>query len=128
MKKKTHQAQKNISSKKIADLIVFAIKEKKGVNPRTLDLRKLSTIADYFVVVSGTSDRHLKTLAEGVEDYLRLKGIRPLHHVDRSVSSWVALDYGAVVVHVFLNETRKFYGLERLWGVPKKVRKPKKKF
>ena len=102
--------------------VLILIDEKKGLEPLILDLRGLTDIADYFVVVHGTSDRHVLTLADGVEDYLRTKKVKPLHVEGRKEATWILLDYGSVIVHVFHYETRAFYNLERLWGDAKIVK------
>ncbi|MBI4357906.1 MAG: ribosome silencing factor [Candidatus Omnitrophica bacterium] len=93
-----------------------ACDEKKGVDPLILDIRKLTDIAEYFVLVHGTSDRHVRTIADHILEHLHAKKVRPLHVEGRNESLWVLLDYGSVMVHVFHHEKRKFYSLERLWG------------
>ena len=111
----------NLNDKKIATLAAFATEEKRGVDPVVLDLRSLSDAADYFVIVGGTSDRHVRTLAEAVIDRLREKKVKPHHVEGLNGSNWVLVDYGTVIVHVFHHETRTFYNLERLWGDAKKL-------
>lgn len=81
-----------------------------------LDLQAISTIADYFVVCSGNSTTQLRSIADAVEASLEAEGARVLHREGVPESGWLLLDYGDVVVHVFLPETRDFYALERLWG------------
>jgi ribosome-associated protein len=81
-----------------------------------LDLQGLSSIADFFLVCSARSAPQADTIAEAVRGALRAEGIRPRHNEGSAQSGWLLLDYGDVVVHVFLEETRKFYALERLWG------------
>ncbi|MBI4372382.1 MAG: ribosome silencing factor [Candidatus Omnitrophica bacterium] len=117
----THSAQfrereVNLNARQIAIAAKEASDEKKGLDPIVLDIRQLTDIADYFVLVHGTSDRHVRTLAEGIEDDLHGKNIKPLHVEGKKEASWVLLDYGPVIVHVFHHERRKFYNLERLWG------------
>jgi ribosome-associated protein len=81
-----------------------------------LDLATLSGIADYFVLCTGSSTTHVETIAEAVEAALKAEGHRALHREGTAASGWVLLDYGDVVVHIFLPETRAFYALDRLWG------------
>ena len=81
-----------------------------------LDLQAISTIADYFVVCSGNSTTQLRSIADAVEATLKAEGALVLHREGMPESGWLLLDYGDVVVHVFLPETRDFYALERLWG------------
>ena len=72
-------------------------------------------IADYFVIATGTSSTQVKSLSDYVETELKEQGIQPLHQEGYASSSWVLLDYGDVVVHIFTEQTRGFYDLERLW-------------
>jgi ribosome-associated protein len=95
---------------------------KKGDAIVVLDIQKISTIADYFVFISGTSDKHVKALAEEID--LRVHkdlGANPYHIEGRRDSKWIIVDYVDVVVHIFTREAREFYNLETLWGDAKKV-------
>jgi ribosome-associated protein len=126
MEKKTLKSRKELSSKQIAVIAQKALSQKKGFDTISLDLRGLSDIADFFVLVSGSSDRHVRTLAEAVIEALKLKGAHPLHVDGSHESTWIVVDYGAVIVHAFHKERRSFYSLERLWGEAKVVKKPKR--
>jgi ribosome-associated protein len=99
-----------------ARLSARAALEKKAQSLQLLDLAALSGIADYFVLCTGASTPHVETIAEAVEVTLKANGHRVLHREGVAASGWVLLDYGDVVVHVFLPETRAFYALDRLWG------------
>ena len=99
-----------------------------------LDLRKLETMTDFFVICSGDVDQHVRAIVDNIQ--MRVKttlGQRVLHREGIETLNWVLLDYVDVVVHIFLNETREFYGLERLWGdakvkeIKEKIRLPKKR-
>jgi ribosome-associated protein len=90
--------------------------DKKGNDIVLLRTAELTTMADFFVIASGRSDRQVQALAGAIVDELREDGIRPIGTEGRASSGWVLLDYGAVIVHVFAPEEREFYGLERLWG------------
>ena len=82
-----------------------------------LDISKVSIIADYFVICSGTSDRHVKAIAREIEEKLREEvGIRPANMEGITEGTWVLMDYGDVLVHVFEPKTREFYRLEQLWS------------
>ena len=81
-----------------------------------LDVSGLLVITDLFVIGTGTSRRHVLTLAEEVEERLKQEDRRPLRREGVEDATWVLLDYGDVVVHVFDEETRRYYDLERLWG------------
>ena len=99
-------------SYKIADLIL----SKKGYDIKFLDLRKLSTIGDYFVICSADSDMQVKAIADEVDKSLSKQGIKCYHREGYQSLYWVILDYFDVVVHIFRNTAREYYGLERLWG------------
>ena len=90
--------------------------EKKGYRPVLLDLRELTVITDYFLICHGTSSVHIQSLAEAVREAFRERGIRPFGAEGEKEGRWVLLDYGDVVVHVFSEEDRQFYDLERLWS------------
>ena len=93
-----------------------ACADRKAVDGVVLDLRTLSDATDYFVVVSGTSDTHVRAIAEHVVEELRERGVRA-HHVEGLASGrWVLLDFVDLVVHVFHPALREFYQLEGLWG------------
>jgi len=93
-----------------------ACADRKAVDGVVLDLRKLSDATDFFVVVSGTSDTHVRAIAEHVVEVLQERGVRA-HHVEGLASGrWVLLDFVDLVVHVFHPALREFYQLEGLWG------------
>jgi ribosome-associated protein len=95
---------------------VAAARDKKALDLVVLDVRGISGVADYFVLCSGRSTPHVQTITDAIRDALRGDGARLLHGEGVPESGWVLLDYGAVLVHVFLEETRAYYALERLWG------------
>ena len=99
-----------------AQLSARAALDKRAQALQLLDLAALSGIADYFVLCTGSSTTHVETIAEAIETTLKAAGHRALHHEGVAASGWVLLDYGDVVVHIFLPETRAFYALDRLWG------------
>jgi ribosome-associated protein len=93
-----------------------------------LDLQKLAAFCDFFVIMSGTSRRHITGVAEAIEERLHKDKIKPLFSglsSQKSESGWVALDYISVVVHIFLKPQREFYSLEHLWQDAKKLRIPR---
>jgi ribosome-associated protein len=90
--------------------------DRKGVDMLVMDLRGISNATDYFLVVSGTSDMHVKAIAEHVIEELKKDGIRPSHVEGLRSGRWVLIDYIDFVVHVFHPAAREFYQLERLWG------------
>jgi ribosome-associated protein len=100
----------------LAHRIVEIASDKKGNDIVMLRTAELTTMADFFVICSGRSDRQVAALSGAIVDELRKEGIRPLGMEGRESSRWVLLDYGSVIVHVFAPEEREYYGLERLWG------------
>ncbi|MCI8553701.1 MAG: ribosome silencing factor [Clostridiales bacterium] len=104
-----------MESKQLAKSIVVSLDKHKGEDIRIIGIRELSVIADYFVVASGTSSTHVKSLADYVEFELKEQGITPTRTEGYASSSWILMDYGDVVVHLFTGQTRDFYDLERLW-------------
>jgi len=90
--------------------------ERKGRDLVLLDLRQVSDATDYFLLVSGTSDMHVRAIAEHIIDELRREGIRPGHVEGLRAGRWVLIDYIDFVVHVFHPGARDYYQLERLWG------------
>ena len=97
-------------------LALQACSDRKAVDGLVLDLRSLSDAADQFVIASGTSDTHVRAIAEHVLETLRLQGVRAHHVEGLRAGRWVLLDYVDFVVHVFQPALREFYQLERLWG------------
>lgn len=94
---------------------VKALDSKKAYDIKILKVRDLTILANYFVIVSGTSTTQVKALADEVEFKLSQKGAEPKQVEGRQSSNWIVLDYIDVVFHVFYTETREFYDLERLW-------------
>ncbi len=93
----------------------FAL-EKKGKDVVLMDLRKITTTTDFFVLCTADSDTQVKAIADAIMEGTLLKGVRAWHSEGLRALHWVVLDYVDVVVHVFLRESRTFYNLERLWG------------
>lgn len=110
--KKKHRKK---TSRELARLCVHAAVEKKAEEPVILDVRKLCSFTDYFVIVSGRSTRHVQGLAEAIEDEMRSKKLSGSKSEGLKEGTWVLLDYSDVVVHIFYSETRKFYDIEGLW-------------
>ncbi len=93
-----------------------AAEDKKGLDVLILDITQISTVADYFVLSTGNSSTQVKAIADHVEEKLTEAGIKPLRREGVREGRWILLDYGDVVVHVFQQEDRAYYNLERLWG------------
>jgi ribosome-associated protein len=104
------------SAESTVRLAARAALDKNALDVAVLDLQGLTTIADFFLVCSARSTTQADTIADAVRAALRAHGARPRHSEGSAESGWILLDYGDVVVHVFLEETREFYALDRLWG------------
>lgn len=90
--------------------------EKKGENITFMDMRKVSTVCDWFVLISASSTRRINAISKAVDKGLSAEKISPLHIAGRKNPYWVLMDYGDIVVHIFYKAIREFYGLERLWS------------
>lgn len=104
-----------MTAKEKALRIARLLDEKKATDIKILELKDLTIITDYFVICSGESTTQVKALSEHVEQKMEEEGIRPLGIEGYSYAHWVLLDYGDVIVHIFLDEQRYYYDLERLW-------------
>ncbi len=90
--------------------------DRKGEHVMVLDMREVTLVADYFVIMSGHTTIQVGTLADHIEEALKAADVALLQRVGGHNAHWVLLDYGAVVVHIFTEEERRYYDLERLWG------------
>ncbi len=97
-------------------LAVAAAEDLKANDVRVLELSEISSLADYFLICSGTSERHVRAIADAVLLRLRGERIRPHHVEGYQVGRWILLDFSDFVVHIFEQETRSFYALEKLWA------------
>lgn len=95
---------------------VKALDKKMAREIEVLRIEKLTTLADYFILCTGTSNTHVNTLCEEVEHQLGLLGVQPHHVEGHGNDAWVLLDYTSVVIHVFTEEARRFYQLDRVWA------------
>ena len=106
-----------------AEHVCEVLADKKANDIVTLDITDMTVIADYFVIASGRSTTQVKALADYVDEKFSGLGIEPLRREGISEGRWVVLDYGSVIVHIFNDETRMFYCLERLWNNGANVKK-----
>ena len=104
------------SAKEVAMTVTKALDAKKGMDIKLLKIDKVSSLADYFLICTGTSNTHVKTLCDYAEYEMDQLGEPMLGREGHRGNSWELLDYGSVVIHVFTEEARKFYDLERLWA------------
>ena len=105
-----------LTPKEIAYSVTKALDEKKGMNIKLLKIDRVSSLADYFLICTGTSNTHVRTLCDYAEYVLEELGEPMLGREGHRGNSWELLDYGTIVVHVFTEEAREFYNLERLWA------------
>ena len=105
-----------LTPKEIAHAVTKALDEKKGMDIKLLKIDKVSSLADYFLICTGTSNTHVRTLCDYAEYTLEQLGEPMLGREGHRGNAWELLDYGTIVVHVFTEEARKFYDLERLWA------------
>jgi len=110
-----------LDSRKIVKLCRTIAEDKKATDPVIFDVRKISSVADYFLICSGGSEPHLKAIADAIDRGLRDAGVRTRHHDGYPKSRWVVMDFGDVMVHIFHPELREHYDLEHLWGDGKRV-------
>ena len=106
-------------------LVCRACQDFKAQEPVILNVAKLTSFTDYFVIVSGRSSVQIQAIAQGVIAAIRGQGSRPLHTEGEDEGRWAIVDWGDVIVHIFLEPLREFYDLEKLWGDAKRVKPPK---
>ena len=105
-----------LTAKEVAYEVTKALDSKKGMDIKLLRISEVSTLADYFLICTGTSNTHVKTLCDYAEYTLEQLGEPMLGREGHRGNSWELLDFGSIVVHVFTEEAREFYALERLWA------------
>ena len=110
-----------LSPLEVARKIVDAAEDKKAADIVLLDVSELTSMADYFVICSGGSERQLGAIADGITEQLRNEGVRPIGREGGSNSHWTLLDFGAVIVHIFAVPERDYYQIERYWSKAKVV-------
>lgn len=98
------------------ELIIKTLDSKRSEDIQAIKVADLTILADYFVIVNGTSNTHTRTLADEVEFQLTQKGIEPLRRETDTGNTWIVLDYADIIIHVFYKEARNFYKLESLWA------------
>jgi ribosome-associated protein len=113
-----HQSERGSALVALEKLALKALEDMKAVNIKVLDVRALTDVADTMIVASGTSDRHVRAIAENVTVKAKQAGRRPMGTEGRQDGEWVLIDLQDVLVHVMLPRVREFYALEQLWEVP----------
>lgn len=110
-----------LQPKEMALLAAKALDAKKGKDIKVLEIEKITTLADYFVICTGGSNTQINALCDEVEKQLTAAGEEPLHREGYRGGTWVLLDYGCIAVHVFNAEAREFYSLEHVWADGREV-------
>lgn len=105
----------------MAKIAYHALEEKKAVDIRVIDIRDISVLADYFIIANGTNRNQVQAIADQVEEELHKAGYEPKSNEGYSYANWILLDYRDIVVHVFDQENRLFYDLERIWRDGKEI-------
>jgi len=106
-----------MNSEQLSDLVIAALDDIKAKDIVRLDVRDMTTVTDYMVVASGTSNRHVKALVDNVTEKAREAGHRPIGVEGEDGGEWVLLDLQDTLVHVMLPKVREFYNLEKLWSI-----------
>ena len=109
-----------MTSLETAKSIVKILDNKKAMDLELIETQELTIVSDYFIIASGTSNTHVRSLADEVEEEMSKLGVEP-DHIEGRATGWILLDYGCVLVHVFDPQSREYYNLERLWGDAAKV-------
>ena len=110
-----------MKAREIMEKTALAADSKKAIDLKILQIGELTTLADYFVICSGTSYPHMNAIAEEIEEKLGEAGIFPRGLEGKDSPNWILLDYGDVIVHIFSTESREFYSIERLWSDAREV-------
>lgn len=108
-------------SKKMALMAVDALEDRKGEDVRVIDISEISTLADYFIIAGGTNVNQVQAMADNVQEVLGRAGHMTKNVEGYEAGNWILLDFGDIIVHVFDNENRLFYDLERIWRDGKSI-------
>lgn len=105
----------NLESRTMARIAVQALEDKKGADIRVIDISKVSVMADYFIIANGTNPNQVQTLVDHVQEKLLQEGVEAKNIEGYPSASWILMDFRDIIVHVFSEEDRLFYDLERIW-------------
>lgn len=110
-----------IEDRELMNMIAEACLDEKAQRLVVLEVKDLTVLADYFVITTGRSSIHVKSIVDHVEERLKEQGLIPLHRDGQQQGAWAVLDYNAVILHVFRPEERDYYDLEGLWGGAQRI-------
>ncbi len=110
-----------MKSEVLAEVVLSALKERKAFDIVKINVEEKTSVADYFIIASARSSTQVKALSEHIEEAVEKQGGRAIRKEGLQDARWIVLDFGDVIVHLFNDETRLFYHLERLWGEGEKI-------
>lgn len=113
--------RKKYMNEELLEKIIKVLEDKKGIDIKVLDTKDKTTLADYFIVVSGTSNTHVRSLCDNVEEKLKQEKIYPRKIEGYSTKTWILMDYSDIVINIFTPEERQNYNLEELWEKATKI-------
>ena len=105
-----------MESKQLMETVVKCMDSKKAIDIKALDISKITTMADYFVICQGGSSTQIKAIADEIEEKLSENGVKPFGREGMNTAYWILMDYSDVIVHIFSGESRSFYSIENLWS------------
>ena len=113
--------QQQTQSREMARIACAALADKKGEDIRVIDISRVSVLADYFIIANGSNESQVRALVDNVEEELAKRGYHAKQREGYGLGSWVLLDFGDIIVHIFDKENRLFYDLERIWSDGKQI-------
>lgn len=105
-----------MTSRELAKMACECIEEKKGIDIKVIDISKISVLADYFIIAGGSNIRQIQSIADNIEEKLGRAGAAPKSVEGYQTSNWILMDYRDIIIHIFNQEERLFYDLERIWA------------
>lgn len=116
-----------IQTKRLEKIVIEALEELKALDIIVIDVKRLTQVTDTMIICTGTSNRHVKSIADNVIEKVKKKKVIPLGVEGEQDAEWILIDLSNIIVHVMQQKTRDFYGLEKLWNLPKRGKKEGKK-